>query len=181
MKTTKLIPAGFLVTALALSGAVVATAQNVPEASPGAERAKIVKAEARGDGRHRGQGHHRGHGRHGGGEIFRNLFNAVDADGNGAVTQEEVDAFRAAKLAEADTSGDGALSIEEFDTLYREFTRPRMVDMFQDLDADGDGVIGTAEMDDRFGRIVERMDRNDDGALTLQRRDRDRQRDRDDD
>ena len=170
MNRSKLIPAGFLVAAMAVSGAVVATAQNTPEAGPETRSERPVKAEYR-EGRHgRGHGHHRGFGRHGGGEMFRTMFKAVDADGNGAVTQEEIDSFRAAKLSEADASGDGALSIDEFDTLYREFTRSRMVDAFQDLDADGDGVIGTEELDDRFGGIVERMDRDGDGALTLQRR-----------
>jgi Ca2+-binding EF-hand superfamily protein len=98
------------------------------------------------------------------------LFEEIDADGDGAVTQAEIDAFRAAKVAGADTSGDGALSIEEFDTLYREFTRWRMVRAFQELDTDGDGVISQAEMDRRFGRVVEQMDRDGDGALTLQDR-----------
>ncbi len=168
MKTSNLIQAGLLITALAVSGAVVATAQEQPEAEPQAEMTKPAKAEHRGHSHRHGHSMH--HGRRGGGEMFRNIFDAVDANDDGAVTQEEVDAFRAAKLAEADASGDGALSIEEFDTLYREFTRFRMVDAFQELDADGDGVIGTEEIDGRLGRIVERMDRDGDGTLTLQRR-----------
>lgn len=113
-------------------------------------------------------GGHRGGG-FGGGEMFRTLFDAVDANGDGTVTQDEVEAYRTARLAEVDASGDGALSIEEFDTLYREFTRSRMVDMFQELDADGDGVISAEEMDTRVSRMFERMDRDGDGALTLQR------------
>lgn len=166
MNTSKLIPAGFLVVAMAVSGAVVATAQNAPEPGAASDVPKPARAEMREGGKH--HGHHRGHGRRGGGDVFRNLFATVDANKDGAVTQEEVDTFRAAKLAEVDASGDGALSIDEFDTLYRELTRSRMVDAFQDLDADGDGVIGTEEMDNRFGNIVERMDRDGDGSLTLQ-------------
>ncbi len=170
MKTSNLIQAGFLITLMAVSGAVVATAQDRPEVNPQAQDAKPAKAEYRGDGHRRGHGGHHGFGRRGGGEMFRNIFVAVDADGNGAVTQEEVDAFRAAKLTEADASGDGALSIEEFDTLYREFTRFLMVDAFQEMDADGDGMIGSDEIDIRLEGVVERMDRDGDGALTLQRR-----------
>ncbi len=170
MKTSKLIPAGFLVAAMAVSGAVVATAQNAPEAGDNADMAKPARAEMREDGKKRGHEHHRGHGRRGGGEMFMNIFAAVDANSDGAVTQEEIDTYRAAKLSEVDASGDGALSIDEFDTLYREFTRSRMVDAFQDLDANGDGVIGAEEMDNRLGKIVERMDRDGDGVLKLQRR-----------
>ncbi|MDK3074602.1 hypothetical protein QO034_16030 [Sedimentitalea sp. JM2-8] len=167
MTSRKLLTTAFLATALVAGGVMIAGAQetmNKPDSQP--------KSEHRADFRHGDRGHGRGgHGGHhrGGPEMFRTLFMQVDADGDGSVTQVEIDTFRAAKVGEADTSGDGALSIEEFDTLYREFTRSRMVDAFQDLDADGDGVISAAEMDSRFGDIVERMDRDDDGALTLKR------------
>ncbi len=103
-------------------------------------------------------------------ERMRDLFDAVDADGDATVTRAEIEAYRAARIAEADISGDGALSLEEFDTLYRDFTRARMVDAFQRLDADGDAVISEAEMTTRVDRLVERLDRNGDGDLTLQPR-----------
>ncbi|SEW35602.1 Ca2+-binding protein, EF-hand superfamily [Aliiroseovarius sediminilitoris] len=189
MKTTKILPIGFLTLGLIGSGVMIATAQNLPPLTPDdqaqvqmqsqkpMQRAdyrdgKAGRDSGKGDrmGRHEKRGGHGmrgGDGMRGGGEMFRGLFAQIDADGNGSVTQEEVDAFRAAKVTEADVSGDGALSIEEFDTLYREFTRSRMVDMFQDLDADGDGVISPEEADARFGDVVNRMDRDNDGALTL--------------
>lgn len=166
MKSKRILPAAFLAAALIGTGAMIATAQDSP-----AELAEAgTRAEApthRADFRGGGHGHRGGH-FGGGSETFAALFAQVDADGDGSVTQAEVDAFRAAKVAGADASGDGGLSIEEFDTLYREFTRSRMVDAFQDLDGDGDGVISVAEMDLRYGNVVERMDRNDDGALTLE-------------
>lgn len=174
MTSRKLLTTAFLATALAAGSVMIAGAQETSD-TPGSQP-KSEQSEHRADFRHgdRDKGHGergRGHGRHhkGGSEMFRTLFVQVDADGDGSVTQVEIDTFRAAKVGEADSSGDGALSIEEFDTLYREFTRSRMVDAFQDLDADGDGVISAAEMDSRFGDIVERMDRDDDGALTLKR------------
>ncbi|WP_158448492.1 hypothetical protein [Jannaschia rubra] len=149
----------------------MATAQTAP-ADPNRPAAE-TRAEMRGDrGEMRGDRGDRGHrggrqaGRHGGSGMFAAVFADIDADGNGSVTQAEIDAYRAMKVGEADASGDGALSIEEFDTLYREFTRSRMVDAFQNLDADGDGVITDGEMDARFGDIVKRVDRDDDGALT---------------
>lgn len=96
------------------------------------------------------------------------LFSQIDTDGDGRITQAEIDAFRSARVGAADASGDGALSLDEFDTLYRELTRRQMVRAFQNLDTDGDGTISPAEMDARFGRLAERMDRNGDGALSLQ-------------
>lgn len=69
-----------------------------------------------------------------------------------------MDTFRAAKIAAADLNKDGALSLEEFDTLYRELTRTRMVRSFQSLDSDGDGVISAEEMDARVAAIMQRME-----------------------
>lgn len=175
MKPGKALPAAFLALVLAGGGAALATAQGAQAGDDAiSAHPRMEHGESReGHGREHGQrGHfgHRGHGGFGGGEMLRTIFAQVDADDDGSVTQAEIDAFRAARIEQADASGDGALSIEEFDTLYREFTRFRMVDAFQHLDADGDGVIDSAEMDSRVGGIVERMDRDGDGALTLRDR-----------
>lgn len=177
MKASNIIPAAFLVVGISVSGAMVATAQNVPAAD---DAARVEQADFRGhdrDGEHRSRGgwgredHGRkGFGPRGGGMQMQKIFAEVDADGNGAVTQDEINAYRTAKVGAADTSGDGALSIEEFDTLFREFTRSRMVDAFQNLDDDGDGLISPAELDDRLNGMVKRMDRNGDGVLSLQDR-----------
>lgn len=198
MTMNRLVPAGVIAALLLGSVAAVATAQTAPAPGPGpeaaapeapppglferfaerrAEREGRRAREGRGPGGHGGPGgpFGPGFGGPGGGEMMQMLFEEVDADGNGAVTQEEIDAFRAARVGAADASGDGGLTLEEFETLYREFTRLRMVRAFQALDTDGDGVISQAEMDRRFGQVVERMDRNGDGALTLE--DRGRRRD----
>lgn len=173
MKTSKLLPLGFLALTLVGTGAIVATAQTTPT-NPDAPAAQVQDqgqhADMRGD--RDGLRHHQASGGRGGSEMFQTLFTEVDADGDGSVTQAEIDSYRSTKVGEADTSGDGALSIDEFDTLYREFTRSRMVDTFQDFDADGDGVVSAEELDARFGDVVERMDRDGDGALTLQDRGR---------
>lgn len=174
MKQSKIFTAGLVALGIATAGAAIATAQDMVPAGPQDGSRAEMQAE-RAKFRGRDGGHHGrmgGHGGPGGREGFIELFEQVDSDGNGLVTQEEIDIYRSAKVGEADTSGDGALSIEEFDTIYREMTRSRMVDAFQRLDADGDGVVSEAEMDRRFGSIVERMDRNADGALSLEDRPR---------
>lgn len=163
MTILKSAPAGLLIVALLGTGALVATSDML-QAQEQTPDAKVMRVDSR-DGDHGKRGH-RGHR---GGEMMRSLFDAVDANGDRSVTAEEIAAYQATQIANADLSGDGALSIEEFDTIFREFTRSRMVDAFQALDSDGDGLITETEIDTRVSRMVERMDRDGDGVLTLQR------------
>lgn len=152
--------------------------------------------DRRGDGygeRHHGMGdrHHGmmggfmggGMGRHGG---MRQLFNMADADKDGKVTQDEIDTARAERFAKYDADKDGKLSLEEFDGLFREVAKPMSVRAFQFLDPDGDGTITADELAEPLNGIVERLDRDGDGALSREDRGRrwwhfgrDRDRDRD--
>ena len=120
----------------------------------------------------------RAFGRRGGrGGAAMQFFADADANNDGSLTQAEVDQFLADQLTNADTDGDGAVGLEEFQVIYMERTRPRMVDAFQTLDDDGDGTVTAAELSDRFGAIIERLDRNGDDALSAE--DRGRRGDRD--
>jgi EF hand len=70
----------------------------------------------------------------------------ADADGDGLVSEDEAHGKLQAMHADADANGDGALSLEEFSGLHEEMTRMLMVDRFQHLDADGDGMVTAGEM-----------------------------------
>lgn len=173
MTFTKALPL-CVAAALALgSGAMIATAQDTP-ATP-LEEGDPSRTEIQD---HRGaRGAHddrRGAGGHAGAGLMQEIFAQVDGDGDGSVTQTEIDSWRAAQVSGADADGNGALAIDEFDTVYRALTRSRMVDAFQALDADGDGALDAAELDARFASAVERMDRNGDGVLSLEDRGRGR-------
>lgn len=102
----------------------------------------------------RNQQGHRGHL-----GLSQQFFKQIDADADGTITQQELDTFRAAKVKAADTNKDGALSLKEFEPVYQEMTRTRMVRAFQHLDSNGDSVISKQEMDDRFGNKMQRMDK----------------------
>ncbi|WP_417588896.1 EF-hand domain-containing protein [Pararhodobacter oceanensis] len=161
MKTSKLIPAGFVVVATLLSGATAATSltaaeTRLPQGAVTMQDSGAKRADMR---------HGQGHGERGPRGFMGQIITSIDADGDGAVTQAEIDSFRSALVAGADTTGEGDISLGEFETIYLELTRDRMVDTFQELDADGDGVVTQAEMDGRFGSIVAQMDRNGDGQL----------------
>jgi len=112
------------------------------------------------------------------------VFQTVDADGDGKLTQAEIDKARNDRHAAHDADGDGNLSLEEFAGLWHETTRPLTVRAFQMLDTDGDAVVTRAEYDRPLADIVRRLDRDGDGGLSMRDRwddDDDDRRDRDDD
>ncbi|MCY4542895.1 MAG: EF-hand domain-containing protein [Rhodobacteraceae bacterium] len=94
------------------------------------------------------------------------LFETIDADGDGTLTQAEIDAFRIERLEAHDANGDGNLSLDEFSELWQEFTQPMTVRVFQMLDADGDAIITREEYDRPFGDIVQRLDTDGDGSIS---------------
>jgi Ca2+-binding EF-hand superfamily protein len=118
-----------------------------------------------------GQGgrHMGGSGPMGGGQMMQGF----DRDGDGSFTQEDVDAVRGERFAEFDADGDGALSLAEYEALWLDAMRERMVRGFQHHDRDGDALVTVEEFTLTTGNLVERHDRNGDGVVTrdeLQRR-----------
>jgi hypothetical protein len=165
MTMNKIAPVVALAVLMGLSGAMIATAQGL-EAQATEE---VVPVQVRHGDRDGG-----GRGHRGGGEMFRAIFAEADANSDGSVTAEELAALRTAKVAAADANADGNLSLEEFQTVWLEAMQPRMVDAFQHGDADGDGSITSAEVDDLVANLMERMDRNGDGAISADDRRRGR-------
>lgn len=102
------------------------------------------------------------HGKRGG----RDILTTFDTDGDGRVTQAEIDAYRSNRLMKFDADGDGSLKLSEYEALWLAATRERMVDRFQDLDADGNGAVTTEEFKRPFANLVRHMDKNRDGVLS---------------
>ena len=98
--------------------------------------------------------------------MMMEVMRQADADKDGKVTQEEIDALITAKVELGDTDGDGAITLEEFKTFYLDLMARQIVDRFQAMDEDGDGRISAEERDEKFAGVVEKMDRNGDGALS---------------
>jgi Ca2+-binding EF-hand superfamily protein len=126
-----------------------------------------------------GRGHHGG-GWGGGGD---RLFEQFDANGDGLITQAEIDQVLGDRLASFDQNNDGSLNLEEYQALWLDAMRERMVDRFQAHDDDGDATVTVEEFVGSYSSMVRRLDNNDDGQLTREdfRRPRDRDRDDDDD
>ncbi len=93
-------------------------------------------------------------------------FQELDADGNGQVTQAEIQSHQARLLNDHDADRDGGLSLEEYESVWLAQSRNRMVRRFQRLDADGNGTVTTAEMERMGERMLTRADRNSDGAIS---------------
>lgn len=139
-----------------------------PQGARGDERRGWREAHDRRGGwrGHHGRGGHGGFGR--GGEMMRHMFGLVDADKDGKVTQAEIDEARESRFAQYDADKNGKLSVDEFENLFREITRPMMVRAFQHLDPDGDAALTSEELAARSKDIVKRLDRNGDDALSLE-------------
>ena len=108
-------------------------------------------------------GHGGGHGM--GGSGMHDMMLGFDANEDGKLSQEEIDTGRANQLKKFDKDGDGTLSVTEYEALWLDVMRERMVDRFQGHDADGDGKVTTEEFGERFANMIKYMDSNGDGVL----------------
>jgi Ca2+-binding EF-hand superfamily protein len=107
-----------------------------------------------------GGGHHGGW-HHGGGrrgKMSRGFTHRYDANKDGKVTQEEIDTNRVARHGKYDANGDGKLSLEEFQGLWMEAYRRKMVREFQEFDVDGDAAVALEEYTEPMSKAVERRD-----------------------
>lgn len=108
------------------------------------------------------------------GNTMEMVFKTLDADGNGALSKEEL-SNAAAALAKLDRNGDGSVSREE--ALPRPGFpgapqpgqgRPepgQFLGMLMRQDADGDKMISKDEAGERLKENFDRIDRNSDGKL----------------
>lgn len=107
-------------------------------------------------------------------------FEVLDADGDGKVTLEEIEAQKAARFKASDTDGDGMLSVEEMvaqgERAESERRVQRVQKMIERLDADKDGKLSADEIKamGKEGRgakgeeMFKRMDTNADGAISAE-------------
>lgn len=95
----------------------------------------------------------------------------ADTNGDGAISLAEYQAAARARLLKFDTNGDGKLSLEEW--LKRPAAKNAKRDptaVFNRIDTNHDGFIDTAEMDTVSKKRFERLDKNSDGQLTKEER-----------
>lgn len=100
------------------------------------------------------------------------MFSAADANGDGAVTRDEILAFMAARQKAVDTDGDGFVTKEEMQAAMAERMKERIARMtdkrFERLDKDGDGKLSVAERDQsaKVDRMMKHLDKDGDGKIS---------------
>ena len=106
-------------------------------------------------------------------------FEKLDANADGFVTAEEMEAVRLARFTEQDTDGDGFLSLAEMQAAAtkRLEGREKQPDaaefadrsqrMLRFMDENGDGRVAFAEMPGyRGNRMMDRLDADEDGKVS---------------
>lgn len=101
------------------------------------------------------------------------MFEQIDADKDGKITKDEMDAFRAARFAAVDTDSDGKLSQEELGAARDARRLERQQQMVERLDQNDDGLLSAEELAAAGPKrgpeaMFDRLDADNDGALTLE-------------
>jgi Ca2+-binding EF-hand superfamily protein len=125
--------------------------------------AGIAQADRGGHGYGGEGGHGGGHGRM---MMMEQFTERYDANNDGKISQEEIDTNRTATLERNDADKDGSLSLAEFEKVWMEANRQRMVREFQRFDTDGDAKVTLEEYRKPLADMVARADRNGDGVLS---------------
>ena len=102
------------------------------------------------------------------GAMLAEMFDTIDANKDGKITQDELAAHRKAEFTATDTNGDGALSADELSArMLAQMLARQSARMIDNMDDDGNGTLSEAEMDEGpVARNFARIDTDNDGAIS---------------
>ena len=103
-------------------------------------------------------------------------FEEIDTESDGKITADEMKAHADARFGAADANGDGFIDAAEMQAHMLAQATARMQErstrMIEMMDADDDGKLSVEEMragprnGDRFERMLSRLDKDEDGAIS---------------
>jgi len=93
------------------------------------------------------------------------LFEQMDANHDGKVTQAEIAAFESARAAEIDTNHDGKITADEIQAFREKERAKREAARLARMDTNGDGVVSVEEYEAAQTWRLAHLDRNGDGVI----------------
>lgn len=96
-------------------------------------------------------------------------FATLDADGNGEISLTELQARGEARFGEADTDGDGFLTAAELEAAGQQRAADRAARMIERMDANEDGKLSLDEMKESRrdpARFFDRIDADNSGGIS---------------
>lgn len=95
-------------------------------------------------------------------------FEDIDTDGNGEISQAEMQAQKSARFKSVDANGDGKLSPEEMHAMAQSRMADRVQKRIEHLDTDGDGALSESELSNlgRHGDMFKRLDGDESGGIS---------------
>lgn len=94
------------------------------------------------------------------------MIERLDANEDGKISKEEVDAARDERFAKFDTDNSGGLTLEEIEAGREAEKQERRAERLSRIDTNGDQEISREEFGDREFRLFDRLDANEDGEIT---------------
>lgn len=94
-------------------------------------------------------------------------FEKVDANRDGKVALTEITPLAARRLARLDSNGDKSVTAAELEERFQQALKKRVERIMRVMDANRDGAISEAELDNLMADMFNTADNDKDGGLTL--------------
>jgi len=95
------------------------------------------------------------------------VFARLDADSNGKITRQELQPKAVARFDRLDSDKNGEVTAAEIDATLQKYLTMRRNRMLKDMDADANGAISKAELEQFVDRLLTAADSDADGGITL--------------